>query len=192
MNEVIVVAGIPGVGKTTVIENAVKYAREKGKNIKVVNFGDVMLEIAKEEGIVSDRDELRKQPPHIQKEIQKKAAKKISGMVSEGSVIVDTHMTIKTPKGYWPGLPEWVIREIEPSKIIIIEASEEEIYARRERDASRRRDVESMEEIRLHQEINRAIAMAYSIYNASWVKIIYNREGRVKDAIKELLDLIMD
>ena len=190
MNEVIVVAGIPGVGKTTVVDNAVKYANEKGKNVKVVNFGDIMFEIAKEQSLVKDRDEMRKLDPNTQKELQKKAAKKISAMIEESTIIVDTHMTIKTPQGYWPGLPEWVIREVEPNKIILIEASEEEIYNRRAKDKTRNRDMESKEEIKLHQEINRAIAMAYSIYNASLVRIIYNRDGKVKDAIKDLLELL--
>ena len=45
-----------------------------------VNYGDVMIKIAQEEGIVEDRDSLRKLSPDVQKEIQKNAAKSIREM----------------------------------------------------------------------------------------------------------------
>jgi adenylate kinase len=32
------------------------------------------------------------------------------------NVIVDTHCTVKTPKGYMPGLPAWVLKEIKPDR----------------------------------------------------------------------------
>ena len=44
---VIVVTGIPGVGKTTVMQKAAE-----GMNIQFVTFGTIMIDIAKELGLV--------------------------------------------------------------------------------------------------------------------------------------------
>ncbi|HEC94388.1 MAG TPA: AAA family ATPase, partial [Thermoplasmatales archaeon] len=52
---VIVVTGIPGVGKTTVMKKAAE-----GMNIRFVTFGTVMIEIAQRLGLARDRDEMRK------------------------------------------------------------------------------------------------------------------------------------
>ncbi len=186
-----VIAGIPGVGKTTVLEEAIKIAKEKGKEYKLVNFGDIMFEIAKSEGLVSHRDEMRKLDPKTQKEIQRTAAKKISSMASERNIIVDTHITIKTPKGYLPGLPLWVLEELEPTQIILIEATPEEIYTRRKRDETRKRDIESLESIHFHQSYNRYVAASYSMVSGAIVNRVVNKEGKILQAVKDLVELLM-
>jgi len=101
---IIVVTGIPGVGKTTVMKKAAE-----GIDIKFVTFGTVMIDIARETGLVQNRDEMRKLNLEQQKELQIKTAERVSKMKN---VIVDTHCTIKTPRGYMPGLPEWVIKKL--------------------------------------------------------------------------------
>ena len=90
-----------------------------------------------------------------------------------GNVIVDTHCTIKTPQGYMPGLPEWVLRELKPTSIVLVEADPGEIYGRRARDTTRNRDPDSKEQIAEHQFMNRAAAMAYA--DVDWC----DRENRV-------------
>ena len=120
---VIVVTGIPGVGKTTVMKKAAE-----GMDIQFVTFGTVMVEIAKETGLVKDRDDMRKLTLEQQKSLQIKSAEKDASM---GNVILDTHCTVKTPKGYMPGLPEWVIKKISPTAIVLVEADPEEIFNRR-------------------------------------------------------------
>ncbi len=110
-----VVTGVPGVGKTSVMEGI---AREKG--IRIVNFGTVMLEIAKSKGLVEDRDQIRKLPVEVQRDIQQKAGQKIFEM---GNALIDTHCTIKTPGGYYPGLPEWVLKTLKPNRIVLVEAT---------------------------------------------------------------------
>jgi len=179
----IVVTGIPGTGKTTVLNKAIEQAEKK---YKVVNYGDVMLEEAKSKGLVKDRDEMRKLDPKIQKEIQKNAAKKIGKMEN---VIIDTHASILTPNGYLPGLPEWVLKEIMPNTIVILEASPEEISRRRAKDTTRKRDAEDIEGIKEHQEMNRAIAMAYAVLTGATVKIIKNPDNGVEEAAKNLAKL---
>lgn len=178
----IVITGIPGVGKSTVMEGVAKI-----RNIPIVNFGTVMFDIAKENGTVKERDEIRKLPLEIQKEIQILASEKIGKM---GKVFVDTHCTVKTKKGYLPGLPEWVLRKLKPEVIVLIESSAEEIANRRTNDPNRNRDKDAIEDINEHQKFNRAIALAYSVLTGATVKIIYNRDGKVDLAIKELMEVI--
>jgi adenylate kinase len=91
---VIVVTGIPGVGKTTVMKKAAE-----GMNIQFVTFGTVMVDIAQETGLVQDRDDMRKLTLEQQRDLQIQTAEKIAHM---HNVIVDTHCTVKTPQGYMP------------------------------------------------------------------------------------------
>jgi adenylate kinase len=176
-----VVSGVPGVGKTSVMEGA---AKEKGMNI--VNYGSIMFEVAKEAGLVEDRDEIRKLPVSHQRDVQEGAAEKIHKM---GDVIVDTHCTIKTPGGYYPGLPEWVLRKLKPHRIVLVEADAEEIVARRSNDESRTRDAENKEDIAEHQMMNRYAAMAYAMLTGASVKIVYNHDNRLEDAVKQILSI---
>ena len=174
---VIVVTGIHGVGKTTVMKNAAE-----GMDIKFVTFGTVMSEIAIETGLVQNRDEMRKLTLEQQKDLQIKSAEKIASM---GNVILDTHCTIKTPKGYLPGLPEWVIKKLKPTAIVVVEADTEEIYNRRAGDKTRNRDPDTKEQIDEHQMINRATAMAYATLSGSTVKIVFNHDNAIDDAVRQ-------
>jgi adenylate kinase len=174
---VIVVTGIPGVGKTTVMQKAAE-----GMDIQFVTFGTVMIDIAKELGLVKDRDEMRKLTLDKQKQLQIKTAEKVGKMKN---VILDTHCTVKTPKGYMPGLPEWVLRKLNPTAIVIVEADPQEIFNRRAKDTTRNRDPDSVEKIAEHQMINRAAAMAYATLTGATVKIVFNHDNALDAAVKE-------
>ncbi len=183
---IVVVTGTPGAGKTTVLNKAL----EKVKDYVVVNYGDVMLEVAKSEGLVEHRDEMRKLPLETQRRIQKTAARKIAEMAKEKKIIVDTHCSIKTPKGYLPGLPKWVLEELKPDIIVLIEAYPEEIAGRRASDETRIRDAESVEKIKEHQEMNRAIAMAYAMFTGATVKIVENHDNKLEEAVDDLIKIL--
>lgn len=174
---VIVVTGIPGVGKTTVMKQAAE-----GIDIKFVTFGSVMIDIAKEMGLVKDRDEMRKLTLDQQKDLQIRSAEKVASM---GDVILDTHCTVKTPKGYMPGLPEWVLKKLKPTAIVVVEADPDEIFNRRAKDATRNRDPDSEEEIAEHQQINRAAAMSYATLTGATVKIVFNHDDAIDEAVKQ-------
>jgi len=174
---VIVVTGIPGVGKTTVMQKAAE-----GMDITFVTFGTVMIDIAKELKLVKDRDEMRKLTLDQQKQLQIKTAEKVAKMKN---VILDTHCTVKTPKGYMPGLPEWVLRKLNPTAIVIVEADPQEIYNRRAKDTTRNRDPDSVEKIAEHQMMNRAAAMSYATLTGSTVKIVFNHDNALDAAVKE-------
>ena len=174
---IIIVTGIPGVGKTTVMKKAAE-----GMDINFVTFGTVMIEIAQEMKLVKDRDEMRKLTLEQQKKLQIKTAERIAKMKN---VILDTHCTVKTPKGYMPGLPEWVVKKINPTAIVLVEADPEEIYNRRAGDKTRNRDPDTKEQINEHQMMNRAAAMAYAALTGATVKIVFNHDNAIDEAVKQ-------
>ncbi|MGA2676376.1 MAG: adenylate kinase [Methanobacterium sp.] len=180
--KVVVVAGIPGSGSTTILENALE-------NLEYthVNYGDVMLLIAQEMGLADDRDSIRKLSPDVQKEIQRKAAKDIKERSKESNIIVDTHCTIKTPHGFLPGLPKWVLEELQPDQFVLIEADGDEIILRRINDTSRIRDVEKLKDIDLHQQMNRAVSMAYAALTGATVQIIMNHDNQLDESVEEII-----
>ncbi|MBZ9571583.1 adenylate kinase [Methanobrevibacter sp. TMH8] len=181
--KLIVLTGIPGSGSTTVLNQTLERI-----DYVHLNYGDVMTEIAIDKGIVSNRDELRKLSPQIQKEIQKDAAAKIKESSKDKNIIVDTHCTIATPSGFLPGLPQWVLEELKPDTFVLIEANPDEIMLRRLSDETRARDMEMYEDIQLHQEMNRAASMAYATLTGATVKILENHDGQLDDIVNQMVE----
>lgn len=179
--KVVVVAGIPGSGSTTVLKHALE-----DLNYEHVNYGDVMLEIAQEKGLVEDRDDMRRLQADVQKSVQKAAAKNIRERSKQSNIIVDTHCTIKTPAGFLPGLPPWVLEELQPDLFVLVEADPDEILLRRISDTSRTRDTEMIQDIALHQEMNRAASMTYAILTGATVKFIKNHNDQLDAAVEEI------
>ena len=165
--KLIVLTGIPGSGSTTVLNKALEQV-----DYLHLNYGDIMTEIAIEEGIVDDRDALRKLPADTQ------------------NVIVDTHCTINTPAGFLPGLPKWVLEGLNPDTFVMIEANPDEILYRRLSDETRQRDRQKASEIELHQEMNRAASMAYATLTGATVKIIYNHDNHLDSTVSKLVDVL--
>lgn len=193
---VVVVTGVPGVGKTTVLSFFSKMAEERGMKVLTVNFGDFMVESAVKEGIVKSRDELRKLPLRKQLELQRLAAEKIVERAEEvldekGVLVVDTHALVKTPAGYWPGLPEHVLRKLRPDAIVVVESEPEIVAERQAKDKGRQRaDIGGVEGVRMLMEIARAAAIASAVWYASTVAMIYNKEGDPSQAAIEILKIV--
>jgi len=191
--------GLPGVGKSTVINLAVRKLKEKGCNVEVINFGDFMLKFMVSKGYVKSRDEIRKLPLTIQQEAQARSAKEIRrrfeelSSKSEGAFIgiVDTHALIKTETGLWPGLPKHVIEELRPHAIIVIEASPKEIVSRQLRDKTRYRADYAREELVTELlSLNRVFAISSAVLVGASVAIVMNREGKAEEAAEEVVNII--
>lgn len=189
MKKIIVITGTPGAGKTTVLEGAIHKYEKTGKEIKVLNYADVMLEVGQSLGLGKDHDAIRKISLKEQRDLQKKAAEKISAG-AKGLTLVDTHCTVKTKRGYLPGLPEWVIKALNPHTIVLVEADPEEIVGRRKTDQTRKRDEEDIEQIGLQQEINRAAALTSASMCGATVKIIANHNNALDKAVDELVKVM--
>lgn len=188
MPEVNIVVGLSGVGKGTVLEEAMLLA---DKNYKIINYGDRMFETAKEQGLVDDRDEMKSIEVEKYKEIQRDAAESIVEDAEKEDVIVETHAAIKSPYGYIPGLPEWTVKNLEPAKIIMLTADPEAIYNRTQKD-DRDRDTakDDIEGIAEYQDIAREMAAAGSVLTGAYLKTIENRAGEVEAAAEELIETL--
>ena len=174
---IVVVTGVPGVGKSTVMNAAEEFG------FKIVNFGSVMFEQASKEGIV-DRDAMRKLPVLSQRKYQKMAGEAIAKM---GDVIVDTHASILTPVGYMPGLPEWTVKALNPDIIVLVEATPKEIEGRRNKDSSRIRD---KDDIGLHQSVNREYAAVAAVMTGATMTIIENHDNQVNIAVQQFRKIL--
>jgi len=187
-NKKVVVVGIPGVGKTTLINKIAELIKGHNKSVHVTNFGTIMFEVAKENGI-HDRDELRKLSISNQKNLQKNAAEKLS-KIDDDVVIIDTHAFIRTPEGLNPGLPYHVLKIIEPTHLIIVTAKTEEIYNRRMKDETRNRDKASVATIKKELDIQSAMMSTCAVLSGSPLRTIQNNEGKLEEAANQIIDSI--
>ncbi|MCL5788483.1 MAG: adenylate kinase [Candidatus Marsarchaeota archaeon] len=188
--KLIVVAGINGVGKSTVLSMVRDIASQKSVRLEIVNFGTEMLNLAIEKGWTDDRDQLRKMPLERQLWLQSNTAKQLAGKTTHTNVLVDTHVVLPTPYGLWPGLPKWVVENLSPSIIVLLEASPETIAAHRAKDSTRKRsDQTSVEEIKTVIELNRAAALSSAVLVGASVMMIENKEGDPSEAASKIVRL---
>jgi adenylate kinase len=168
-----IVVGVPGVGKTTVVEKLV--TRYHGA--RLVNFGSVMFERGLILRWIKHRDELRRLTVDRQRKLQRIAASKISRM-KDRVVIVDTHLFIRTKEGFWPGLPFEVVRAMKPTHLVLIEASPKEILMRRSADKSRYRD--NLAEADMTEELGlaRSFMTVSSTLTGAPMFVISNADGK--------------
>ncbi|MEM3437191.1 MAG: adenylate kinase [Nitrososphaerales archaeon] len=181
----VVIVGIPGVGKTTVVRKVVEMMEKKNIDVESVVYGTIMFEEAKKFGI-KHRDEMRRLPIDEQRKLQIKAAEKIANMEKD-FLIIDTHLIINTKEGYWPGLPLDVLRALSPTNIILIEALPNEIFLRRMKDSDRCRDLVDEAEIKREIEIARSMLSTTGIILGIPFLIVMNKENHIEEAANQIL-----
>lgn len=207
----IIVMGLPGAGKSSVLAGAVTPQSDRagprgsgaersqwnfgtrsevseGTGYAVLNYGTLMFGIAKEEFGLSHRDEMRKLPVAKQKKVQEAVADRLSK--EKGKVILDTHCSIRTPRGYLPGLPFSLLEKLHVDSLVLITAAPEEIMGRRNSDDTRVRDPEPIESVREHDMMNKALLAAYAAHRGCPARIIYNHDGKLEDAVRQLRELL--
>lgn len=185
---ILIVVGVPGVGKTTVIKKVEALLNKSGDKNSVVVFGTIMLSEAKKMGI-SDRDDIRKLNVNEQKELQNKASDYIRTIKDE-IIIVDTHLFIRTPSGFLPGIPENVIKKLKPTNLVLITASPEEIMERRATDNSRERDLISIEDINRELDLARSMISTISVLSSAPFEIVDNRSNMLESASNRILEIL--
>lgn len=184
----VIIVGVPGVGKSTIISNATTTLLETGTSLSTVVFGSVMFEEAKKLGI-NDRDQIRKQTIDVQQRLQNMTADHISNL-NDSIVVVDTHLFIKTQSGYYPGLPMSLILKLNPERLILITANSEEILNRRKNDSTRTRDLISDDEIKRDIEVSLSMISSLSILTGAPFEIIYNHDNMIDSATSLLVELL--
>jgi adenylate kinase len=174
----IIALGVPGAGKTTVLKSL-------RTDYKIVNYGDLMLEIEKREFGIKDRDEMRKLPIGKQKLAQKLVAEALAKM--EGKVILDTHCSVATPSGYYPGLPFEFLGMWKVEALVYVTAHPDDIAKRRANDPTRVRDVD---DIALHDEMNKSFLAAYSAFSGAPAVVLYNDQGKLEETVAKFSSLL--
>lgn len=178
----VILAAVPGAGKTTTLQIFSKMKPD----VKIVNFGDYMMKIAREEFGIENRDDMRKKLSlEDYRFVQIKAAEEIARI--SGNVIIDTHLAIRMERGYYPGMPKEVVSKLKPDIIVLLEFDPKVILERRRKDLSikgrkiteigtiaerREREIENEEDIELHQQMNRYFAAVAANEVQATVKII--------------------
>ena len=184
----VIIVGIPGVGKSTIISNATTELLNIGTSVTTVVFGSVMFEEAKKLGI-THRDQMRKLSIDVQQKLQNMAADLISGR-RESIVVVDTHLFIKTSSGYYPGLPMNLILKLNPDRLILVSANSEEILRRRKDDNTRTRDMISDDEIKRDIEVSLSMISSLSIFTGAPFEIIHNNDNMIDSATAQMVELL--
>ncbi len=187
-NARVVVVGVPGVGKTTVITQAAERLNQLGSNTQVMVFGSLMLDEAKKMGI-RDRDEMRKLSVTTQRQLQEMAAKRISA-VRIDNLIIDTHLFINTSEGRYPGMPRNLLDILSPTHLVLISADPEEILARRMQDETRNRDLISIDSIKNDLDVATIMVATSSVLTGAPFKLIFNHRDRLQDAVNELIEVM--
>jgi adenylate kinase len=187
-NARVVVVGVPGVGKTTVITQAAERLNQLGSNTQVMVFGSLMLDEAKKMGI-RDRDEMRKLSVTTQRQLQEMAAKRISA-VRIDNLIIDTHLFINTSEGRYPGMPRNLLDILSPTHLVLISADPEEIFARRMQDETRNRDLISIDSIKNDLDVATIMVATSSVLTGAPFKLIFNHRDRLQDAVNELIEVM--
>lgn len=175
----IIVMGLPGAGKTTVLKGL-------KTDYRIQNYGDLMLEIEKEKFGVKDRDDMRKLPIEKQKEAQRLVYERLSK--ETGKFILDTHCSVSTPKGFFPGVPFEYLKMLKVDALVLITADVEEVAKRRAADPTRVRDVD---DVALHDQMNKAYLAAYSAHTGAPAIVIKNEQGKVEEAVAKLQALLV-
>jgi len=186
---IILLVGIPGVGKTSLIKESLKYIK---KDIEVVNFGDIILEFAKRKYGIEDRDDIRKklnkeEYEKLQLEVCKYIYKKYKGK----NLIVDTHLVIETPAGYKSGLYKKMADILKPEIVIVVVSDPKEILERRLKDKGiRDRELEDINKIKLHQDITIYYSLILMHEYDTKVYILENPNGKLEETSKKLAEII--
>jgi len=186
---IVMVVGVPGVGKTSVINEAKKYLKYE---FKAVNTGDIIFELAKEKYNINNRDEIRKKLTfEQQKEIQKEAIKRIKEMEKESDIILDTHLVIESYEGYITGMFREYAEILRPDGIVVIISDPDKIFVRRLRDIQiRGRDIENLKRIEIQQNLTIYFTTIFMFEYNTIVEVINNEEGLLEESAKKFAEFL--
>jgi len=188
-----VVIGIPGVGKTTVLDNFMQICREKRNKATVLNIGTLMLDEAVSRGLARERDGLRGLTLTQQWDLREASVHRILSAKKEFDVVLlDTHFMVRSRGGYLVALPRKFLEGISPDFFAVIEASVDEIVHRRRKDTTRSRDAIDPSEVRLEQDLTRqAIFVLASVCNANVIRVV-NKRNQAAQAARKLYEFFLE
>ncbi len=177
---IILVAGSPGAGKTTVL-------KEVGAsfNSKIINMGSMMLQVAQKLGYATDRDKLRFLDLKKFNEVRNKALDEIEKM--DGNIIIDTHASVGENGRYLPGFPVSFLDHLGHVRgLVYIDATTRDIMSHRSADASRKREHDDEPTIDAQRLINISMLSFASAYLNVPFYVVINRHGDMQKTVEEI------
>lgn len=167
----VIIVGLKGSGKTTVL----KLVKKKKPDIRIFNAGDYFEKIFKKHGMKRDTGQLglgKQEYMKYHQEIFKEMAKDIGNK----DAIIDTHLFIHKPEGYYPGLPIFALSVLNPDVIVILDYPPADILKRRNKDEKnlRRKRVaeQTIEGVKKEQEVQEHYGFVASGIAGCTLKII--------------------
>jgi adenylate kinase len=166
-----VISGVPGVGASEICRLARQHL---GERYTLLNFGDVMLEEAINQGLVSERADLGTLSRRAIRRLQRRAGEFVASTARTNAVLVNTHFAVATAHGFLPGLRAEVLADIDPTRLVLVEADAETIADRRQTVDYREYREQGVRAIDLHQDLNRTAAMHHALETGCPVRLVEN------------------
>lgn len=173
---VVVVTGVPGVGKTTLCRRV-----SEDLGYSYINYGDLMLDIAQSRDLASTDFEMFGLDIDTQQEIWEGAALKIKNM---NRILVDLHGVDQSPIGYIISLP---IEIMSPDIIVVIESSVDNILNRRHKD-TKERIVDTIKSLKEHMNMLKISMAVCSTFLGCNLAVLENDD--FKDCFVKLKNLL--
>lgn len=189
MTKRVIIVGIPGVGKSTVITKVFEILCQQGIDTRIAEFGKIMFEQAKQLEI-NNRDQLRKLSIEQQRNLQEMTAQFINSLGND-IVIIDTHLLISTESGFYPGMPMKLLNILNPTHLVLVTASSEEIFNRRASDSTRQRDLGTIEQIKSDLRMSESMISTSSIITGSPFYLIDNNTDQIEAASNSIVKVIL-
>ena len=185
MARLFLVFGTAGAGKSTVLSGI--------RSAKTVTIGSEMRRVYASRFGVRDRDLIRKKSLTVYDEmviIRNAILKRLSG--TPGTIIIDTHASVKTGNSYLMGLSmrDFDVLRGKVKAIIYVDAETKQIMARRKSDKTRKRENDTVEELDMWRNINLICTMLYSLYLQVPVHTVQNPDGGLSAARKQVNEII--
>ncbi len=178
MKKLVIVLGSPSAGKTAIVSSL-----SKDRRYKIINFGTVMYDLAIKKKFVKDRDKMRYLDLDKQTDLRDAAAEQVAKI--DGNVVLDMHAVVEQHGRFFPGLPHYMMNHFRHiSGLFYIDAETDDILARRKRDKTREREIESKWLIDTQRDINLSILSFYSTDLNIPLYIIDNEEGKLNQSVK--------
>lgn len=188
----VMILGIPGAGKTT----RIREAKEKLLyDIRVHITGDVMADLARQRysGRIRAKDDIRKiLTPSEQEQLQLQATKTIGEDCSvQGYVhLIDCHLTTATSGGFLFGLAPEHLNNYRPDVMIYLSPPLQDVLENREKDKTRKRDVETLEQLKRHEQVNLSLLKIISEITSTPLVVTHDGNGKISEFIDILQDTI--
>jgi adenylate kinase len=184
----ILITGIPESGRDSIVKMILSGSRKILPAFEYIRFDDMVSYDIDRKSEELDLWSFSKRIEHmhkIQRDFYSKLKKRVESLKGkENHIIVNGYFTIRTPSGYLPTLTQGSIKFFKPDVIVIIDVDLEnpEVAKKFGRDEIR--------ELKYHQDINLKYAASYSTLAKSAINVVRVEYGNLKDALKEMADVI--